>query len=145
MARVHGKGKEFVCVTNDREYGAVVIRLLQSDKDTQRWYLREAGWVVTIDGVPYAYLLDQVTNRAIGRILRFQDDEGSQSLAELEPHSLARALELEGLPFTRNTSQLKVDVGHLMYVLRNADLTFEEIAVPWTTGDGTLPPCEQSG
>ena len=145
MARVHNRPNEFVCMANDPEYGAVVIRRLQSVNDAQRWYVSEAGWVLTINGVPYAYLLDQATNLAIGRILRFQDDEGSQSVAELEPQSLLRALELERLPFIRYTSQLKVDAGHLMHVLRNSDLTFEEIAGPWTAGDGTLPPCEQSG
>jgi hypothetical protein len=96
-----------------------------------------------VDGVVYAYLLDQVTNLAIGRIVRFQGAGESRSLSLLDPNVLHRAMEERGLPMTFTTSQVRVDARSVIEILRQGSVPFDEIATGQPESTESHPPCRE--
>ncbi len=94
------KRRSLLCVKSGEKGSVPTYALDASDRREVR-RVRELGSAFVVDGVTYVYLVNQVTNPAIGRILRFQGTGESRTLSALEPNSLRRAPETRGLPSRR--------------------------------------------
>lgn len=136
------KSRRLLCITRDQKGDAVTLRSLEVLDGEARWHVRESGWAFRVDGIVYAYLMNQFTNLAVGRIVRFQGSGETRNLSLLEPNRLRRTLEERGAPFMLYTSQIKVEARRVIEVLRSASPTFEELAVPWSERSSDLPACK---
>jgi protein-S-isoprenylcysteine O-methyltransferase Ste14 len=133
--------RDIQCITSDRERRSMAVHYLEVSGGRETWRARERGQAFVVDGVVYAYLLDQITNLAVGRIVRFEGAGGSRRLSALDPNVLRRALEERELPVTITTSQLRVDLESVMEVLRSDRLRFDVIATGRSQSSESLPAC----
>jgi hypothetical protein len=134
-------GGDPFCITSEREGRSMTVHSLDTQDGRKTWRAREKGSAFVVDGVVYAYLMDQVTNLAIGRIVRFQGAGASRSLSMLDPDVLRHTLEKRGLAMTRTTSQLRVDADVVIEVLRDRGITFDVIATGRPESSESLPRC----
>jgi protein-S-isoprenylcysteine O-methyltransferase Ste14 len=135
--------RDIQCITSDPEHRSMTVYSLEFSGGQETWRAREKGSAFVVDGVVYAYLLDQITNLAIGRIVRFEGTGESRTLSMLDPDVLRRALEERGLPMTRTTNQIRVDAKSVIEVLRQGRVSFFEIARGRRESTKSPPPCPE--